>query len=808
MILNKKSVLILFLGFFAFTGKANSVKISGIIKNSDSIQIISGAQISIASSNQFSLSTSSGRFEIEAPLNQKFNLLILNIGYTPFSINLFATKDTFIEVYLQEKVNQLDPVLLMTKKPNSPNLVGSSTYISPKELETFNYTDPSLTLRNVPGIQIQQEDGFGLRPNIGLRATGVERSSKITLMEDGVLAAPAPYAAPSAYYFPSIARMEGIEIVKGSSQIQYGPFTTGGAINFISATIPKNLSGSLLMNYGSFNTKNLLAKAGFQNGNIGFVIQSLHQSSDGFKNLGAQNTGFIKSDYLIKFRIQTSKNATYKQSLNLKVGQTTERSNETYLGLNDADFENNPFDRYAASQNDLMKSKQEQISLHHQIKFSSRSTLSTTAYYQKFWRNWYKLNHLTDTSNDKIGLSKALSGNNNFLNILQGKASQGNLLWLKANNRSYYSKGVQTEWNYKLGTRKKYIHHIQVGARMHQDQIDRFQWQDAYSMMNSQMFLEIKGTPGSESNRVETATAFSSYINYQFKTSRFELKPGMRMEHIEQVRKDYGKTDIDRQGTNISMRSNNTVILLPGLGMHFDLLKGKEIFLGVHRGFAPGGSQEGTSPENSINYELGAEVNKKFLNAQLIGFYSDYKNLLGSDLNAAGGTGSGDLFNGGSSTAYGIEFMATTTRILGNSAKFNLPITVGYTFTQAQFNNNFNSNFEPWGNISEGDFLPYLAPHQANINLSLEHAKYSIHVNTKYTDAMRVNAGQENIQNIDKIPSSIFLDLSMKYTVNPKVYLQASIINLTNNNAVVSNRPYGLRPAMPMMMRLGLQMLL
>ena len=101
-----------------------------------------------------------------------------------------------------------------------------------------------------------------------------------------VLISPAPYSASSAYYFPLLQECKQLKFLKGSSQIQYGPYTTGGAINFVSTEIPESFKGKISTSFGSFNTGQ--AHSNFRDSfkNFGYMIEYLNFNSDGFKSLG------------------------------------------------------------------------------------------------------------------------------------------------------------------------------------------------------------------------------------------------------------------------------------------------------------------------------------------------------------------------------------------------------------------------------------------------------------------------------------------------------------------------------------------
>ena len=121
-----------------------------------------------------------------------------------FKRSLFAVAILVANQSIAADGRTLEEVTIIGDPEDAQKLPGSAFVVDTEELAKFEYTDINRMIRQVPGLYLQEEDGFGLRPNIGIRGAGAERSEKITLLEDGIPIAPAPYSAPAAYYFPQL----------------------------------------------------------------------------------------------------------------------------------------------------------------------------------------------------------------------------------------------------------------------------------------------------------------------------------------------------------------------------------------------------------------------------------------------------------------------------------------------------------------------------------------------------------------------------------------------------------------------------
>ena len=693
-------------------------------------------------------------------------------------------------------------------KQNLINRSGSGYFLSPTELAKQNYTDISRILAKVPGITSFDEDGFGLRPNISLRGVSAERSAKITVMEDGVLIAPAPYSAPAAYYFPTAGRMSAVEILKGSSQIEYGPFTTGGAINFVSTAIPtKKMMLRARANYGTFGNRNAGVSFGQNFGQVAYLIEGFTYGSNGFKTLpSGANTGFNKNDILGKVRFQNKETAKFGQALEIKGQYSDEISNETYLGITQNDFSQNAFQRYEASALDKIETSHKQLMATHTLDLPNSFRITTVAYVNGFERNWYKLDAMT-VGGSKLAIANVLNDPSKYATayaIMKGETSAAGALAMKNNNRAYLAKGIQAKLD-KHWAKNNVEHDIEAGIRYHYDEEDRFQWVNTYQMLNKKMTLTKEGIAGTDANAITSAKALSAHTLYKISfNEKVTLSPGIRYENVALQANDYGKTDTERTGTTLKTKQNKVEKLIPGIGVNIQPKKDLVFFGGIHKGFSPPSTDEGSQPESSINYESGIRFSKKSLYLEFVGYLNDYSNLLGSDLAASGGAGTLSQFNAGEVNVKGIEFLLNYDLLNGKSA-IKLPFEWSYTLTKSEFLTDFSSKEGIWGVVKKGDELPYIPKHQFFTSFGIETKKLKAQLVGRYNGAFRTMAGTGTIAENVKVPAYFVADFAANYAVFKNIKVNMNIVNLLNKSYLVARVPAGLRPGHPFGITGGLE---
>ena len=716
------------------------------------------------------------------------------------------------------QVNELEAITIVGDK--SKSIPGSGQYINNIKLQELNQPNVNNVLRLIPGVNIRDEEGFGLRPNIGLRGTPVNRSAKITLMEDGILIAPAAYADPSAYYFPTFARMQGVEVLKGSSQIKYGPYTIGGAVNLLSTAIPNSFKGFAQLAYGSFATNQQRVWLGDSRKNFDYVFEVNRLASNGFKELNNNgNTGFERRDVMGKLRWHTAAGNKIPQSVTLKFVNMTEDGNESYLGLTYDDYIVNPLSRYAATQKDILDLKHNHLSLNHTIIAAKGLSISTTGYYSNTFRDWARVSAVGGQSLNNI-LSNPTVHQMPY-QIMTGRAN-GNVDYQSA-ARTYFSKGVQSNAQYIFNT-NDVAHKIQLGMRYHSDQADRFATRSTYAMTNGTMILTAVGVKGNQENQIRNANSFATYLSYDVTYKKLKISPGIRHEKIQFHFQNYGNADNGRLGAALKSAENELSILLPGIGFNYEFSNSFNAFGGVHKGFSPPGMPSVTSMtgqarvETSINYELGLRVEKNGLNAQFAGFLNDYENILGSDNVSGGGAGTGDLFNAGNALVQGLEASVSYDLLHSDEAeeKIKLPIYLAYTYTDARFRETFVNGGGDWGSgtIKKDDRIPFITEHLLTASIGMETKKLNATLIGRYTGETRTKPGQGSTlvpnattaySDVNALESFLILDFSTNYKVCKSLTAFGTINNITNNKAIIANLPQGYRPNMPLSFNLGLK---
>jgi Fe(3+) dicitrate transport protein len=475
----------------------------------------------------------------------------------------------------------------------------SATIIEQEELASSHVLTTNEALRKAPGVVVRDEEGFGMRPNIGVRGLNPTRSTKVLLLEDGIPLTYAPYGANESYYHPTIDRFSAIEVLKGASQIKFGPLTAGGVINYITPNAPEKFGGNFSITGGNRDYLNTKINVGGK----GILFDYTHKEGDGARD----NTHSNVED--VNFKV--TKAISNDHALTLRANWFSESSQVSYSGITQKEYDNfggkyNPFNH------DNFDTTRYGASATHDWQINTNALLTTNFYYSYFDRDWWRQQSNTSASNISSG-----TGCDAFATArIDGLATNGDSCkGVQGRLRSYNTYGVEPRLTVTHAWGE-----LELGAKAHFEDQERRQINGTSPTARSGTLAE---------NNERKTNAYSGFISNRFDIGKFSITPAIRYEHIKN----------ERSNRLTSATGDDTLDeWIPGLGLAYNPNQNLTVFAGVHKGFAPprtedlisnAGGAVDVDAEKSTNWELGFRAKPSpMLSIEATAFYNDFSNLI------------------------------------------------------------------------------------------------------------------------------------------------------------------------------------
>jgi Fe(3+) dicitrate transport protein len=671
---------------------------------------------------------------------------------------------------------------LLTRVP------GSVAVINAIQINKISPLSGNDVVKKIPGLNVVDEEGAGLRINIGIRGLDPDRSRNILMMVDGIPVALNPYGEPEMYFTPVIDKVKAVEVLKGSGQILFGPQTIGGVVNFITATPPSKETAIIKVRAGENGFFSGYTSYGNTVGNTGFLISYLHKRAN---NLGP--TKFAINDLSAKIHFHLNE----RSSIGVKLGLYDEVSNSTYIGLTQTMYDSGGQDFVRMAPDDLLPVRRYNASITHQYKINSKIQLLTNVFTYTTTRNWRR---------QEFTASKTAA---NKTGVIWGDTTVagGAIYMLNANghrNRQFEVMGFEPQLKIETST-GMLKHELQLGARL------------LLEKANEQFIIGKKPTATAgdlRDDEVRSGLALSAYVQDKIKISpKLSINAGIRIENLDYKRQIYrGRFTIN--GSTVTADTNviakgNVFAFIPGAGFNFEANDQVNIYGGIHKGFAPPRTKDAITStgiplnieeEKSWNTELGFRTQlQKYISAEFTGFYMKFNNQIIPISQSSGQSNATGLANGGATKHIGIEaaIEADVAKSLG--ASYSIIIGGNITYVHSKFSaDRFINKSGTLTNV-KGNKLPYAPSLIFNTSLGFEGAKgYGIRFFGNYTDEQytdELNSTVPAATGLTGIINSRFiLDATVYYPIKKdKISFSISAKNLTNERYIVSRRPQGIK---------------
>jgi Fe(3+) dicitrate transport protein len=710
---------------------------------------------------------------------------ILGCLFLSVTFNLSSQQNSQNDSIIKKEIETI--TIIGENKGIIEHLPGSAKHISAKDIARIIPLNGNEVFRRVPGVVVTDEEGMGLRLNIGIRGLDPDRSRGVLVLEDGIPVSINPYGENELYYTPVIDRMESVEVLKGSGQILYGPQTIGGIINYVTAAPPEKPSVKVrfMGGQGLFMNGFISAGTSFKSG--GFTVSYLRKQGDA---IGP--TWFRLNDVTSKLYVKISPKAT----ITAKIGYYDEYSNSTYVGLTQPMYDAAGNDYTQLAPDDRLFVQRLLASVKMDMNINSKYKMNTTVFGYTVTRNWQRQDFtLTPTNN-----SDHIWGDTTI--------PSGALYMLNTNthrDRRFFVAGIDQRFSMHHQLGKSMTNKMETGLRLIIEKADE-------ELLKGSTPSALSGDM--QNDEIRNGYGLSAFVQDKlFITSNLNITAGVRGEwywfNRSIIRQNYTDTNL--------FNHSFTGQIIPGIGINCNWKKIAHFFAGMHRGFAPPRIKDAISntgevypldAENSWNYEVGVRIQMKdYLSAELTAYYLDFSNQVIPVSQSSGGIGSGYI-NSGASRHIGIEagFTFDLAKAL-EIEKYSILFDAAFTFNDARFTsdriiNSINVN---------GNILPYAPTITLNTAFTFE-SPWGLglritgnYIGKQFTDYL--NTLSPSADGRSGVLSDYFLLDGSVYYNFPKYYttLKLSVKNFTNERYIVSRRPQGIKVGLPMFITGGFE---
>jgi Fe(3+) dicitrate transport protein len=558
---------------------------------------------------------------------------------------LFALCAIFCARHAQAQVPSQVPSQVPNQVPSAETIVvigqrdgllkisGAGATIEQADITRARVFTVNEALRQVSGVFARDEEGLGLRPNIGIRGLSPIRSTKVLLLEDGLPLGYAPYGDNAAYFHPSIRRFARIEVLKGASQVRFGPNTIGGVINYVTPPAPDAFEGQITLSGGNRGYGELDVALGGPVAGFRTAFHGTAAHSDGARD----NQDLRYADLYLKVERYVADG----HDVTWRISRYAEDSQLTYSGLTQGEYLANP--RQNPFVNDRFTIERVASSFTWAWALSDTLTLKTSAYGSWFDRDWWR-----QSSNSGQRPNDASDPNCGSLsNLLTTCGNEGRL-------RGYNTYGIESRLS---DTRMigDLAFKSEVGIRYADERQNRLQI-NSDRPNGRTAGTSING--GVRENNLRYVTAWSGFATTQATIGKWSFAPGIRWEEIELRR-------VNRLDPLLPIGGNARLSeVIPGFGATYAIRPDFVVYGGVHRGFAPPRVEDAISnatggsvnleAETSTNWEAGVRGSLgRGVPIDLAWFRMDFENQIVPS-SVAGGVGS-SLTSAGRTLHQGLE---------------------------------------------------------------------------------------------------------------------------------------------------------